>query len=82
MRSGCFTGCLAHARTLGKFQEGRKEGAVLPPNVGFCLGVKAHMMVELSDCGGEIDQTVEEDPAGTTLAAACLRGGAAAVLMC
>ena len=30
------------------------------------------MMVELSDCGGEIDQTAEEYPAGTTLAAACL----------
>ena len=40
------------------------------------------MMVELSDCGGEIDQTAEEDPAGTTLAAACLWGGKAAVLMC
>ena len=40
------------------------------------------MMVELSDCGGEIDQTAEGDPAGTTLAAACLWGGAAAVLMC
>ena len=40
------------------------------------------MMVELSDCGGEINQTAEEDPAGTTLAAACLWGGAAAVLMC
>ena len=39
------------------------------------------MMVELSDFGGEIDQTAEEDPAGTTLAAACLGGGAAAVLM-
>ena len=40
------------------------------------------IMVGLSDCGGEIDQTAEEDPAGTTLAAACLRGGTAAVLMC
>ena len=40
------------------------------------------MMVELSDCGGEIDQTAEEDPAGTTLATTCLGGGAAAVLMC
>ena len=37
--------------------------------------IKAHVMVELSDCGGEIDQTTVADSAGTTLAAACLGGG-------
>ena len=31
-------------------------------------------MVELSDCGGEIDQTAVADSAGTTLAAACFGG--------
>ncbi|KAL5516433.1 hypothetical protein EMCRGX_G001763 [Ephydatia muelleri] len=57
----------------------RRKKAVPPPNVCCCLGIKAHMMVELSDCGGEIDQTAEEDSAGTTLAAACPWGGAGAV---
>ena len=40
---------------------GRKE-AVPPPNVGSCLGIKADMMVKLSDYGGEVDQVAEEEP--------------------